>query len=341
MPSDTISSAYAMYCNPNGARRLSKSFQVGKYDVMCARGKKAHESEGNRRFRALVKLHQTKYAACTCKVEKSKVVSHIVNTVRNASPNGGFVKIIDGEYWEAGDRAAKEKVGQTFRDLLHTKYSSSTKAKARARMEKKEQQQEQQQQQPLEFPQLNMNTNMQEYPVQLSSSPDSSVSVVSNDSSDSSDGQLSPTPRKSFFGETASVFQQLQTPQPIFNNIMHSLRGSIKSMEGGARRQSAVISSLRSSTRNSLLRSSIHTIDEETQLRSSIQSFGTAPESCSKRDSIVSLVPLSFLEGSVINVQGDCAPMSGIEKEFATANMELDDSLKDLQDFLGSMGVAV
>ena len=36
-----------------------------------------------------------------------------------------------------GDRAAKEKVGQTFRDLLHTKYSSSTKAKARVRVQRR------------------------------------------------------------------------------------------------------------------------------------------------------------------------------------------------------------
>jgi hypothetical protein len=120
----------------NGARRLSDSFVPGHYDVLCARGKKARNSEGNRRFRALVQLHQEKYNAATCKVEKSTIVSHIVDTVRHASPQGGFVKFVEGAYWEVGDRAAKERVGQTFRDFLPTKYASSTKAKAQAREEK-------------------------------------------------------------------------------------------------------------------------------------------------------------------------------------------------------------
>jgi hypothetical protein len=71
------------------------------------------------------------------KVEKSNIVCNIVDTVRHASPKGGFVKMLnDGTYWEVGDRAAKERVGQTFRDMLHTKYSSSTKAKSQTRVKK-------------------------------------------------------------------------------------------------------------------------------------------------------------------------------------------------------------
>lgn len=47
------------------------------------------------------------------------------------------MKLIDGIWYEVGDRAATDKVGQTFRDLLHTKYSSSTKAKARVRIQRR------------------------------------------------------------------------------------------------------------------------------------------------------------------------------------------------------------
>jgi len=136
-----IESAYHLYCNSQGKRKLAANFTLGEYDVLCARGKKAHNAPGNIRFRDLVATFAEAYAAATCKYEKSKIVTHIVNTVRNSSPSGGFVKQLTEagvqNWYEVGDRAAKEKVGQTFRDLLHTKYSSSTKAKARARVQKR------------------------------------------------------------------------------------------------------------------------------------------------------------------------------------------------------------
>ena len=66
-------------------------------------------------------------------MQKSRLVSYIVDTVRVSSPNGGFVKRMGNRWYAVSDRHAKEKTGQTMRDLLHTKYSSSTKAKARAR----------------------------------------------------------------------------------------------------------------------------------------------------------------------------------------------------------------
>ena len=47
------------------------------------------------------------------------------------------MKLFNETYFEVGDRAAKEKIGQTFRDLLHTKYTSSTKAKAQVRFQKR------------------------------------------------------------------------------------------------------------------------------------------------------------------------------------------------------------
>lgn len=129
--------SYFLYTNPRGKRRLSPSFTAGPYDVICCRGKAAYNHEGNRRFRTLVKLNQEAYASASSKYQKSQIVSHITNTVREASQEGGFVKLIKGTYYEVGDRAAKEKIGQTFRDLLHTKYSSSTKAKARTRIQKR------------------------------------------------------------------------------------------------------------------------------------------------------------------------------------------------------------
>jgi len=44
---------------------------------------------------------------------------------------------ITGAWREVGDHLAREKVGQTLRDSLHNKYSSSTKAKKRRRQAEK------------------------------------------------------------------------------------------------------------------------------------------------------------------------------------------------------------
>lgn len=57
----------------------------------------------------------------------------IIESVRRASPRGGFVKQVNGEWFDVGERARREKTGQQIRDLLHTSYKSSTKAKARTR----------------------------------------------------------------------------------------------------------------------------------------------------------------------------------------------------------------
>ena len=42
---------------------------------------------------------------------KSKVVSHIIDTVGRKSPEGGFVKQLKGEWYAVSDRFAREKVG--------------------------------------------------------------------------------------------------------------------------------------------------------------------------------------------------------------------------------------
>jgi len=66
---------------------------------------------------------------------RPRIVSHKIETARKASPSGGFVW---RRWWEVGDQKAKEKSGQTTRDLLHARYGSSTKAKARVRQQLRE-----------------------------------------------------------------------------------------------------------------------------------------------------------------------------------------------------------
>ena len=105
-------------------------------DVICGRGRLCTEHPGNREFRKIVNSHLDSYAKADSKMEKSLLVSAIVNMVRRNSPNGGFLKKNSktGRYQAVSDRIAREKVGQMLRDALHTQYKSSTAAKRKRRL---------------------------------------------------------------------------------------------------------------------------------------------------------------------------------------------------------------
>jgi hypothetical protein len=110
------------------------SSNLHENDVICGRGKHCFNHPGNRKFRYFIDTFLPSYAAASCKLEKSNVVSDIVDAVRRNSPYGGFVKQDEFGVWsEVGDRLAREKVGQALRDALHTLYRSSTESKKKRR----------------------------------------------------------------------------------------------------------------------------------------------------------------------------------------------------------------
>jgi hypothetical protein len=111
--------------------KLPKDFVPGNYHVRCGRGKDCFNAFGNRRFRVIIEMFQERYKTAESKSAKSNIVSNIIDMIRSAG--GGFVKYEDGQWWEVGDNAAREKVGATFRDILHDKYRSSSKAKSARR----------------------------------------------------------------------------------------------------------------------------------------------------------------------------------------------------------------
>jgi hypothetical protein len=119
-------------------RRLEKAFSPGPNDVICARGKHAKKHPGNQKFRRKITELTNSYANADSRLYKSLVVSAVINYIRKASPAGGFVKEIDGEWFEVGDHQAREKTGQAFRNQLHTCYKSSTKSKRRRWKKEKE-----------------------------------------------------------------------------------------------------------------------------------------------------------------------------------------------------------
>ena len=92
---------------------LQVDYEPTEFSVICARGKRAHDSPGNTWFRSLVEQHSLQYANASTKMEKSVVVSTIVETVRNASPQGSFVRKVNGHWQEVSEAVARERVGQT------------------------------------------------------------------------------------------------------------------------------------------------------------------------------------------------------------------------------------
>jgi exonuclease VII large subunit len=110
-------------------RYLPEDFCPGETDVVCARGKSYWEHTGNKMYRALIAGATERYSATSNKLEKTMIVSEIVNAVHKQQ--GMFVKKEKkgGPWVEVDEVFAREKIGQSLRDGLHDKYRSATKAK--------------------------------------------------------------------------------------------------------------------------------------------------------------------------------------------------------------------
>lgn len=132
--SSGIDRAPPITMNSGESRPLPYMKEAGEFDVICARGSVAANHPGNIRFKGIIRSKLTDYNAATSKVEKTLIVTAIVDAVRDYSRDGGFVKQDKtGAWYDVGDFLAREKIGQTIRDCLHAKYKSSTKAKKQRR----------------------------------------------------------------------------------------------------------------------------------------------------------------------------------------------------------------
>jgi hypothetical protein len=105
---------------------LDPTYQPGCYDVVCGRGKGSYNRPGNKRFRAIVATFASAYQQARTKVDKSAVLSGIVDKVRSYNnPDTGlptqFVKYTKGTGWvQIGDDLAREKVGHAMREAVTT-----------------------------------------------------------------------------------------------------------------------------------------------------------------------------------------------------------------------------
>lgn len=91
---------------------LPADFEPTEHSVICARGKGAYESPGNTWFRSIVQ-EQALYYKNANKVTKSLAVTSIVETVRKASPEGSFIRKVNGRWHEVAEGVARERVGQS------------------------------------------------------------------------------------------------------------------------------------------------------------------------------------------------------------------------------------
>jgi hypothetical protein len=112
---------------------LPLDFTPSPYTVVIGRGNLSKDAPGNIGLKKLASTFRHPYSRATSKVMKTMIISRIVEIVRETCPVGAFVKCSKGRWLDVCDSEAHEKVGYVMRDLLHDKYSSSSKSKAAQR----------------------------------------------------------------------------------------------------------------------------------------------------------------------------------------------------------------
>jgi hypothetical protein len=103
--------------------KLPDAFQPNSYTVLCGRGKDHYNWVGNRRFRVIVNMNLERYSSARTKAEKTRIVMDVVELIHDSG--GTFAKRqVNGDWYDIGYDAAREKVGALFRDALQKKQST-------------------------------------------------------------------------------------------------------------------------------------------------------------------------------------------------------------------------
>eukprot|EP00980_Cylindrotheca_fusiformis_P010726 scaffold2408_cov94-Cylindrotheca_fusiformis.AAC.1 len=100
-------------------RLLPPQFEPGNWDVICHNGK---SNTSHSKF--IVRLSYTKASS---RSGKSAVITNIVASIRDCSDTGGgFVRFDPSlnQWYEVGDKVARDKVGQALRDILRSRKST-------------------------------------------------------------------------------------------------------------------------------------------------------------------------------------------------------------------------
>jgi hypothetical protein len=116
--------------NNSKKTKMPIKYKPDQNAVICGRGKVCTSNPGNQKLRVLILEHLDSYGKASNKVEKTEIVSTIMDSIKKGCPDSpAFLKKEGDTWWEVDDAFAREKIGCIFRDALFTKYRSSTKAK--------------------------------------------------------------------------------------------------------------------------------------------------------------------------------------------------------------------
>ena len=95
-------------------RFLPDGFEPGEHDVLCGRGRKCFNHPGNVKFREIVQSFLAQYSKAMTKLEKSYILSDVVEKVRKNSGIGGFIKKNEDGSWRR----------EPFRPFVSCSYSA-------------------------------------------------------------------------------------------------------------------------------------------------------------------------------------------------------------------------
>ncbi len=110
--------------------------ELGAFDVLCGRDKKCSINGGNRRFRALINDHVSRYEGCESKFERSKAIGAIVKILQE-NPEGSvrFFKRVKGSdtnddharIEQLDEKQSREKVAHALRDYASQRRNNKAK----------------------------------------------------------------------------------------------------------------------------------------------------------------------------------------------------------------------
>lgn len=113
----TDTNAFSM---PSRQSSIQTPHNVGATDVMCGRGTRVFKHPGNQAFRQVVFAHLEAYMNSP-RVEKTVIIRTIASHMY--SKGSRFLKKnrVSGEWYDAGEREAKDKIAHMFRDAAGDK----------------------------------------------------------------------------------------------------------------------------------------------------------------------------------------------------------------------------
>ena len=102
---ETDGSKFLMSRNRDCTSLLPPDWEPSPTTVVIGRGKVCSTAKGNARLESVCKTYLDKYKMAKSKLEKTALVSMIVETVQATCPVGAFVKYSNGRYWEVEDHS--------------------------------------------------------------------------------------------------------------------------------------------------------------------------------------------------------------------------------------------